>query len=104
VAPGSIAFGTQAINTTSVPHPMTVTNTSTLPLIINSITLGGANPNRFGQTNNCPIGGTGLQAGASCTINLTFTPNRRVARSATLTIRDNAANSPQNVSLTGTGI
>jgi FtsP/CotA-like multicopper oxidase with cupredoxin domain len=104
VTPASIAFGTQPINTTSAPQTVTVQNTGTVPLIINSITMGGANPARFGQSNTCPIGGGGLQAGASCTIGVTFTPNRRVARSATLTIRDNAANSPQTVTLTGTGI
>ena len=104
VTPASIAFGTQTINTTSAAQTVTVTNSSTVALIINSITMGGANPNRFGQTNNCPMGGAGLAAGASCTISVTFTPNRRVARSATLTVRDNAANSPQAVTLTGTGL
>jgi len=64
----------------------------------------GGNPARFAQTNNCPIGGTGLAAGGSCTITVTFTPNRRAARSATVVIRDNAANSPQSVALSGTGI
>jgi hypothetical protein len=34
---------------------------------------------------------------------VTFSPTRTGARSATLTIRDNAANSPQTVGLTGTG-
>jgi hypothetical protein len=103
LSPTSIAFGTQPINTTSAPQTVTVTNTSAVPLVINSISLGGANPGRFGQTNNCPIGGAGLPAGGSCTISVTFTPNRRVARSATLIVRDNAANSPQTVALTGTG-
>jgi hypothetical protein len=104
VSPTSVAFGNVPMNTTSAPQTITVTNTSTVPLVINSITLGGNNPARFGQTNNCPIGGTGLAAGGSCTITVTFTPNRRAARSATVVIRDNAANSPQSVALTGTGI
>lgn len=103
VAPTSLAFGNVPINTTSAAQQVTVTNTSTTPLIISSITMGGANPTRFAQTNTCPIGGAGLAGGASCTINVTFQPNRRVARSATLNIRDNAAGSPQTVALTGTG-
>jgi len=103
VSPASIAFGNQLINTTSAPQPVTVTNTSAVPLIITSITMGGPNATRFGQTNNCPIGGTGLAAGTSCTVNVTFTPNRRVARAATLTIRDNATGGTQTVALTGTG-
>ncbi len=104
VSPTSLAFGNVPINTTSNPQTVSIQNTGTVPLVISSITMGGANPTRFAQTNNCPIGGTGLAAGASCTASVTFTPNRRVARSATLTIRDNAANSPQTVALTGTGI
>jgi FtsP/CotA-like multicopper oxidase with cupredoxin domain len=103
VSPTAIAFGNQPINTTSPPQQVTVANTSTIPLIINSITMGGPNPGRFAQTSNCPIGATGLAANTSCTINVTFTPNRRVARAATLAVRDNAAGSPQTVALTGTG-
>jgi hypothetical protein len=103
VAPPSIAFGSVPINTTSAAQTVTVTNGSTVPLVISSITLGGANPARFAQTSNCPIGGAGLAGGGQCTISVTFHPTRRVARSATLTIRDNAASSPQTVALTGTG-
>ena len=69
-----------------------------------SITLGGLNPGRFAQTHTCTIGGAGLAPGGSCTITVTFTPNRRVARSATLNIRDNASPTLQTVTLTGTGI
>ncbi len=104
VSPTSLAFGNVPINTSSAPQTVTVQNTGTVPLLISSITMGGANPTRFAQTNNCPIGGAGLAAGSSCTITVRFNPTRRVARSATLTIRDNAANSPQTVGLTGTGI
>jgi hypothetical protein len=103
VSPTALAFGNQPINTTSPPQQVTVANTSAVPLIITSITMGGPNPGRFAQTSSCPIGGAGLAANSSCTINVTFTPNRRVARAATLTIRDNAAGSPQTVALTGTG-
>jgi hypothetical protein len=103
VSATSIAFGNQPINTTSPAQQVTLANTSAVALIINSITMGGQNPGRFAQTSNCPIGGAGLAANSSCTVNVTFTPNRRVARAATLTIRDNAAGSPQTVALTGTG-
>jgi FtsP/CotA-like multicopper oxidase with cupredoxin domain len=104
VTPASIAFGNQAINTTSAPHAVTVTNTGTVPVVFSGITLGGANPVNFVLSNGCPIGGAGLAAGASCTINVSFLPTRRLARSATLVVRDNATGSPQRVALTGTGI
>jgi MBG domain-containing protein/centrosomal CEP192-like protein len=104
VSPSSLAFGNVPINTTSPAQTVTIKNTSAVPLVISSISLGGANPARFRQTNTCPTGGTGLAAGGSCTVSLTFLPNRRVARLATLSIRDNATGSPQTVTLTGTGI
>jgi hypothetical protein len=44
-----------------------------------------------------------LAAGASCTISVTFKPTKTGARSATLKITDNAAGSPQQVLLSGTG-
>jgi FtsP/CotA-like multicopper oxidase with cupredoxin domain len=100
----ALDFGSQPINTTSAPQTVTLTNGGTVPLLITSISMGGPNAGRFPQTNNCPIGGAGLAPTASCTITVTFQPNRRAARSATLTIRDNAVNSPQTVALTGTGI
>src|SRR5207302_1772734 len=50
------------------------------------------------------INGATLAAGANCVLNLTFTPTAASARTATLTITDDAAGSPQSVSLTGTGV
>ncbi|PYV35157.1 MAG: hypothetical protein DMG22_03325, partial [Acidobacteria bacterium] len=51
-------------------------------------------------TNNC---GASVAVGANCTINVTFTPAATGTRSGTLTVTDNATNSPQTASLTGTG-
>jgi len=44
-----------------------------------------------------------LAAGASCTISVTFTPTAAGTRVAAVTITDDAANSPQTVSLAGVG-
>ena len=100
----SLAFGNVPINTISAPQTVTVTNTGVVPLVFSSITMGGLNPGRFPQTNNCAIGGAGLAPNASCTVTITFQPNRRAVRSATLTIRSNAVNTPTTVTMTGTGI
>jgi hypothetical protein len=54
----------------------------------------------FTQVNNCPAS---LAANASCTINITFIPIASGTRSGNLTVSDNAAGSPQAVSLSGTG-
>jgi hypothetical protein len=100
----SLAFGNVPINTISTPQTVTLTNTGAAPLVLTSITVGGLNPGRFPQTNDCTIGGAGLAPNAFCTITVTFQPgNRIVPRSATLTVRSNAVNNPQTVALTGTG-
>ncbi len=57
-------------------------------------------PGDFAQTNTC---GTSVLAGASCTFSVTFTPTGINIRKANLSISDNAAGSPQLVTLTGTG-
>jgi Abnormal spindle-like microcephaly-assoc'd, ASPM-SPD-2-Hydin len=97
----SLSFGNQLINTTGATQTITLTNTGTGPLSINNFKLGGTNPGDFAQTNNCP--GT-LAVNANCTINVTFSPNATGTRTATLSINDNAPNSPQTVALSGTGI
>jgi len=45
-----------------------------------------------------------LGGGASCTINVLFTPQASGTRTATLLIADNATGSPQTVALSGTGV
>ena len=50
-------------------------------------------------TTSSPVAPSG-----SCIINITFTPSASGARSAMLTIADNATGSPQTISLTGTGV
>jgi YVTN family beta-propeller protein len=98
----SLTFGNQEVGSTSSPaQGLTVTNSGTLALNIASIAISGANGGDFAQTNTC---GTSLAAGANCTISVTFTPSGTGNRSATLVITDGAADSPQNVSLGGTGV
>jgi len=51
----------------------------------------------------CPTVGT-LPAGLSCKIAVRFTPNTEGRQTATLTVTDNATNSPQTASLVGIGM
>src|SRR5262249_15645349 len=64
------------------------------------ISVNGANAGDFAQTNNC---GSSVAAGANCLINVTFTPTTVGARTAGVTLVDNAINSPQTIQLSGTG-
>ncbi len=91
------AVGFSVASTTLV----TLTSTGQVPVTITSITASGD----FTEANTC---GTGLPAGTSnqntCTITVTFTPTAVGTRSGTLTINDDATDSPQTVGLQGTGV
>jgi hypothetical protein len=79
---------------------VTLTNQGTTALSIAQISVGGANANDFPETNNCP---SSLNAGANCTITVTFDPSKTGTRKAQVSITDNGGGSPQTVPLTGTG-
>src|SRR5947209_14379099 len=100
-----LAFGDQRLSTTSPVQTVTLTNSGTATLSITSITLAGLNPGDFAIAagTTCTNGAT-VVAGASCLLNLTFTPTAASARTATVTITDDAPGTPQSVSLTGTGL
>ncbi len=80
---------------------MTVKNSGSAALTLSSIAIVPATPASYTQTNTC---GTGLAAGASCSITVTFTPQATGTIAATVNVTDNAAGSPQTISLTGTGV
>jgi hypothetical protein len=94
-------FGNQLVGTTSATKNVTLSNPSALALTISSIAVTGTNAADFSQTNTC---GTGLAIGASCTITVTFKPAQTGPRTASVTITDNAAGSPQTIGLSGTGL
>ena len=93
----SLVFGNQVVGTTSSPQNLTLTNNQDLALNISSIAATGD----FSETNNC---GSSIAAGAACTISVTFKPTATGTRTGSLTIIDDAASSPQTVSLSGTGV
>jgi hypothetical protein len=98
----NLDFGTpQLVGSTSGALPETLTNAATSPLDINSIAIAGSNAAEFNQTTTC---GASLAGGASCAINVTFTPGLSGPRFAALTITDDTAGSPQSVALSGVGL
>ena len=96
VSPSSLTFGVQLVGTLSAGQAVTLTNTGSAVLTITSIVSSGD----FSQINTC---GSTLAAGASCTITVKFKPTTLNTRTGSVTVTDNATNSPQVVSLTGTG-
>ena len=92
----SLDFGLQLVGTASSPQAVTLTNTGPIALNISSISASGD----FLQRNNC---GSSLPAGESCTIRITFNPTDKGIRTGDVTITDDAGDSPQVISLAGTG-
>jgi len=96
LSPSSLTFSSQAIGSTSSAQTVTLTNSGDATMSLSRIATSGD----FAETNSC---GASLPNGANCTISVTFTPTASGTRTGTLTIADNAAGSPQTVSLSGTG-
>ncbi len=104
LSPTSVAFGNQAVGSTSTAQTITLTDSGTGALTITSISVSGTNAADFAQTNTCPVSPSTLAAGANCTISVTFKPSIAGSETASLSIADNAAGSPQSVGLSGTGV
>jgi hypothetical protein len=96
LSPTILTFGIQDLNTTSQPLSLTLTNSGTNMLQVAAISASGS----FEQSTTC---GTQLAVGASCAIIVVFTPNAAGSASGAVSIHDNAADTPQKISLSGTG-
>jgi sugar lactone lactonase YvrE len=93
----SLNFGTLAVGDTSTAKTVTLTNRTNAILSFSSIVASGS----FAiASNTC---GGSIAAGANCVIGVTFTPAAIGAATGALTFADSALNSPQTVSLTGSG-
>ncbi|PYY09741.1 MAG: hypothetical protein DMG69_09605 [Acidobacteria bacterium] len=103
------SFGAVAAGTTSAPTTFTLTNPAGNPTLnIAAITFSSTYFYRDGPAGTATGGtcGSSLGGGATCTILVVFSPppstQLGVATSATMSVFDNAPNSPQTASLTGT--
>jgi hypothetical protein len=99
VSPQSLTFGDQKVGSKSAPQSVMVTNQGSAAVTINSIKFMDAR-NNYHQANNCP---TQLNAGASCTIGVTFDPKNTGLQKGMLYVDDNGGGGRQGISLTGTG-
>ena len=99
-SPGALLFGSQKVGTSTPLQTVTLTNNQATAL---SITGVSSNLNDFLVTSTCPIRPKTLAAGASCTASVTFKPVTIGTRTGMLSFVDNSNNSPQQVSMVGTG-
>jgi hypothetical protein len=93
----SLTYPARLVGTTSGGQQAHLTNTGVVPIAISKLTITGD----FAiKKNGCA---KGVNPGMICNVVVTFTPTQTGVRNGTLTIYDNALNSPQVVTLTGTG-
>jgi hypothetical protein len=105
VSPANVDFGTQLIGATTAPQTVTLTNNNSTALAITSVAVVANTPLAAGTDFAIVPGGTcgaSLAAGASCTVNVAFTPSVASAESAQLVFTDTDP-TPQFATLTGTG-
>jgi hypothetical protein len=95
VSPTKLQFSAPA-NSAAVSQTLTLANTGTGTLTLSGISFAGPDVSLFSQTNDC---GSSVAAGASCTIQVSFTAAGAGIDSATLVIANNGRFDP-SVSLT----
>jgi hypothetical protein len=97
VSPTAVNFGDVAVGQTSPTKNISLKDTGESQLKVSAISISGdfAIP-----TDQCA---NGVAPGTHCNVYVTFTPRTAGTLTGTLTFTDNASNSPQTVSLTGTG-
>jgi hypothetical protein len=95
-----LRFLDQQVGTTSEAQTVTLSNHGTAAARLSSVSLTGPSASNYALSNHC---GPTLATGASCTVDVAFTPTQTGTRTATVRIVDDAIGSPHTVSLTGTG-
>ncbi len=98
VTPAALTFSDQANGTSSGTQTVTVTNTGGIVLTPTAIAVGGD----FSETDNCQ--NAAMNAGASCAIQVTFSPTQTGGLSGQMTISANVAGGQLTVVLSGNGV
>jgi hypothetical protein len=92
----ALTFGTQAVDTESAPQIITVTNTGSAPLTVNTVATTGD----FNETDTCT--GASVAVNATCTIQVIFLPTATGGQSGVLTVYGNVAGGQATATLSGT--
>lgn len=106
LSPASLKWGKILVGKTVGPKKVTLTNTGNATLSISTIVATGDFALKAVKATKkitpC-VNGSTVAAGSSCILKVTFTPVQTGLRSGDVTFTDNAADSPQNLPLSGTG-
>lgn len=101
ISPTSINFGDQTVGSTSPPQTVTLSNVGNAPLVVDPLTAAAAPFARSGGTCSSPP--INLNAGASCTLQYTFSPTTTGPASQTLTVTSSGEGSG-TIALSGNGV
>jgi 6-phosphogluconolactonase len=100
LTPSTLAFGNQSVGTTSADQSVLIQNTGATSLTL-TIAASGSYIKSNPASGACS---SSLAGGASCTIDVQFSPAVLGAIDGGVSVSYSGANSPQVVGLTGTGI
>lgn len=93
-----VNFGGTILGTTADSRTVTLSNTGSDPLTLQSISVS---PAVFSVADDCP---TTLAAAASCTLTLDFAPTTAGNYAGTVTIESSAPSSPDRLDVSGAGV
>ncbi len=99
ITPPTLLLGNVVAGATSAVRATTLKNPNTVALHINTVV-----PSREFAMASDTCSGNDLAPSATCALGTVFKPTQTGALNGNLTITDDAANNPQSVVLTGTGI
>ena len=100
LSPPNLTFLSQYVKNSGPTQTVKLTNTGTATLAITNVAVSPAD---FGMVSTSTPCGSSVVAGSYCLIGVFFDPTATGTRTGTLSVTDNAAGSPQTVTLTGTG-
>jgi hypothetical protein len=100
LTPTSWIFPSTTVGSSSASMQFTLTNTGNSAI---SNIQPGVNGD-FAVTPNCPINPATLAPGASCPINVVFSPSGPGTRTGTLTVQSTSSSNPLTASLIGNGV
>jgi hypothetical protein len=98
--PAGLSFGSQRVGLSTVPQSIVVTNTGGSPLNIAGVSFTGTGAADYNAT---ATGCTNMAPGATCTVDVMFTPTAAGIRNATLQIATNEAGT-RAIPVSGTGV
>jgi regulation of enolase protein 1 (concanavalin A-like superfamily) len=99
--PDRLDFPPRAVGTTSPPQPITIGNTGTAPLTVQSLWVDGTDSGDFHVQNWGSCREVTLPPGASCSAEVFFWPQEQGTRRASVRIASTAPGSPHAIPLSG---